>query len=143
MGPLIPLFWTSGDVCPGFQSHGGPLACVPNRLCTMDSSDSPLVPHLPTSQWPASQPVVFPTCYICSRGRMPGFDREACVNLYQAKSGVISFWVGGPKKKFLIFMSRQILWYLILGGWMVPRKMFQFEFMSSSKHKQPTNRETL
>ena len=21
--PLIPLFWTSGDICPGFQSQGG------------------------------------------------------------------------------------------------------------------------
>ena len=28
MRPLIPLFWTSGDVCPGFQSQGGSLACV-------------------------------------------------------------------------------------------------------------------
>ena len=28
MGPLIPLFWTSGDVFPGFQSQGGSLACV-------------------------------------------------------------------------------------------------------------------
>ena len=27
MGPLIPLFWTSGDVYPGFQSQGGSLAC--------------------------------------------------------------------------------------------------------------------
>ena len=27
MGPLIPLFRTSGDVCPGFQSQGG-LACM-------------------------------------------------------------------------------------------------------------------
>ena len=28
MGPLIPLFWISGDVCPGFQSQGGSLfAC--------------------------------------------------------------------------------------------------------------------
>ena len=26
MGPLIPIFWTSGDVFPGFQSQGGPLA---------------------------------------------------------------------------------------------------------------------
>ena len=26
MGSLIPLFWTSGDVCPGFQSQGGSLA---------------------------------------------------------------------------------------------------------------------
>ena len=23
MGPLISLFWTSGDVCPGFQSQSG------------------------------------------------------------------------------------------------------------------------
>ena len=23
LGPLIPLLWTSGDVCPGFQSQGG------------------------------------------------------------------------------------------------------------------------
>ena len=29
MGPLIPLFWTSGDVCPGFQSQGGSLAYFP------------------------------------------------------------------------------------------------------------------
>ena len=27
VGPLIPLFWTSGDVCPSFQSHGLYLAC--------------------------------------------------------------------------------------------------------------------
>ena len=26
MGPLIPLFWTSGDLYPGFQSQGGSLA---------------------------------------------------------------------------------------------------------------------
>ena len=23
VGPLVPLFWTSGDVCPGVQSSGG------------------------------------------------------------------------------------------------------------------------
>ena len=27
MGLLIPLFWTSGDVYPGFHSQGGSLAC--------------------------------------------------------------------------------------------------------------------
>ena len=27
VGPLIPPFWTSGDVCPGFQSQGGSLVC--------------------------------------------------------------------------------------------------------------------
>ena len=55
VGPLIPLFWTSGDVCPVFQSQGGSLAC---RLCclhAMDSSDSPLVQHLLTSCRPAWQ----------------------------------------------------------------------------------------
>ena len=25
MGPLIPMFWTFDDVCPGFQSQGGSL----------------------------------------------------------------------------------------------------------------------
>ena len=29
VGPLIPLFWTSGDVSPGFQSQGRSLACMP------------------------------------------------------------------------------------------------------------------
>ena len=28
MGPLIPLFWTSGYVCPGFQRQGISLICV-------------------------------------------------------------------------------------------------------------------
>ena len=37
MGPQIPMFWTSGDIFPGFQSQGGFLACVPHWLCTMDS----------------------------------------------------------------------------------------------------------
>ena len=33
MGPLIPLFWTSGDICPGFQSQGEPLAlCAPSPV---------------------------------------------------------------------------------------------------------------
>ena len=49
VGPLIPLIWTSDDICPGFQSHSGSLACVLFRLCAMDSSDSPLVRQLPTS----------------------------------------------------------------------------------------------
>ena len=31
--PLIPLFWTSGDVCPEFQSQGGSLAFVLSHLC--------------------------------------------------------------------------------------------------------------
>ena len=36
--PLRRLFWTSGDVCPGFQSQGGSLDCMLSRLRAMDSS---------------------------------------------------------------------------------------------------------
>ena len=76
VGPLIPLFWTSSDISPGFQSQGGSIACVLCHLHAMNSWDSPLVRHLPTSWRPAWRPVAFPTCYICSRGRILGFDQE-------------------------------------------------------------------
>ena len=33
MGPLIPLLWTSGDICPGFQSQGASLFCMLSCLC--------------------------------------------------------------------------------------------------------------
>ena len=49
MGPLIPLFWASGDVCPRFQSQGGSLVCVLSCQHAMESSDWPLVQHLLTS----------------------------------------------------------------------------------------------
>ena len=32
-GSLIPLFWTSGDICPGFQSQGG-FSCLHALLPT-------------------------------------------------------------------------------------------------------------
>ena len=32
VGPLVPLFWTSPDICPGFQSQGGSL-CMLSHLC--------------------------------------------------------------------------------------------------------------
>ena len=50
VGPLIPLFWTSGAVCPGFQSQGGYRLHTFFPACY--SSDSHLVWHLPTSWWP-------------------------------------------------------------------------------------------
>ena len=62
VGPLITLFWTSGDIYPGFQCQGGSLTCLLCHLHAMDSSDLPLVWHLLTSWQPAWQPVVFPTC---------------------------------------------------------------------------------
>ena len=45
-GPLIPQFWTSGDIYLWFQSQGGSLACVLPRLFVIDSLESPLARHL-------------------------------------------------------------------------------------------------
>ena len=46
MGPLIPLVWTSGDFCPGFQSQGGSLdmhasSPVHNKLFRLISGATP------------------------------------------------------------------------------------------------------
>ena len=41
--PLIPLFWTSGDICPKFQSQCGGITCMLPHLCAIDPSDSPVV----------------------------------------------------------------------------------------------------
>ena len=49
--PLIPMFWTFGDVCPRFQSQDWFLACLFHHLHAMDSSHSPLVPHRLISWW--------------------------------------------------------------------------------------------
>ena len=49
MGPLIPLFWTSGDICPGFENQGGPLSLFASLriLHGMVSLDSSLVAAKP------------------------------------------------------------------------------------------------
>ena len=63
-------------------------------------------------------------------------QRIFSLNLCQAKSPVISFWVGGwvsgragrwvvlRKNFWYEFKKSQIWCYPILGGWVVPRKMF-------------------
>ena len=76
MGPLIPLFWTSGDVCPGFQNEGG--------------GDPSLVCFLACAQWIPQVHLWCDACqslgghhgsrlcslHACSSGMMPEFDRE-------------------------------------------------------------------
>ena len=59
LGPLVPLFWISGDVSSGFQRQRG--FCF-LRFVQMNVvyRDPPLVLHLPTSWWPAWQPVTSP-----------------------------------------------------------------------------------
>ena len=62
LGPLVPLFWISGDVSSGFQSQSGfCLICFfaeANVMCI--PWDPPLVLHVLTSWWPAAQPVTSP-----------------------------------------------------------------------------------
>ena len=48
MGPLILLFWTSGDIRL-FQSQGASLAFCASLPCAMDCLDSPLVRDVLTS----------------------------------------------------------------------------------------------
>ena len=59
VGFLIVLFWTSGDVCPGFRSQVGSLIFMLSYLCAMDSSDSRVLTSL--------QPILFDphTCRSC------------------------------------------------------------------------------
>ena len=59
VGPLIPLFWTSSDICPWFQSQGRSLSCVLPHLCVMILLDSFLDQHLLTSWHGAWQAGLF------------------------------------------------------------------------------------
>ena len=70
--PLIPLFWTSGDVCPGFQSQGG-VTCTLSCLCTI-----PYIHLWCDTCWPLDSHHGGPSHSLhvdLCRGRMPGFER--------------------------------------------------------------------
>ena len=62
LGPLVPLFWISGDVSSGFQSQSG--FCLINFFAEANVMytfrDSSLVLHVLTSWSPAAQPVTSP-----------------------------------------------------------------------------------
>ena len=68
---LIPLFWTSGDVCPHLCAF---------HLYAADSSDSPLVWHLLTSWWSVWQPSLFYPCTYTHTLALLGLEcRIGCV----------------------------------------------------------------
>ena len=73
VGPLIPLFWTSGDVCPGFQSQGGSLVCMLPCLHTTDASDSQVSGVTPADLLVASKAA---NCVSNMRVAEVGFDQE-------------------------------------------------------------------
>ena len=78
------LFWTSCVLPHGFQIQSGYLACTLSCLhAVILKVTSGATPAFSTnrgvhciSMYTAWQPVMFPTCHICNRGRLPGFDRE-------------------------------------------------------------------
>ena len=50
MGPLIPLFLNSGDVCPEFQSQDGSLLWINQKLIRLTGPSSQLLVHLSSHQ---------------------------------------------------------------------------------------------
>ena len=78
------LFWTSCVLPHGFQIQSGYLACTLSCLhAVILKVTSGVTPAFSTnrgvhciSMYMAWQLVTFPTCHICNRGRLPGFDRE-------------------------------------------------------------------
>ena len=60
MGPLLPLFWISGDVSSGLQSQSGwPYLYLAKAYTMYILRDSPVL-HLLISWWPAWWPVTVP-----------------------------------------------------------------------------------
>ena len=78
------LFWTSCVLPHGFQIQSGYLACT--LSCLHDvilKVTSGVTPAFSTNRgvhcksvYMAWWPVTFPTCHVCNRGRLPGFDWE-------------------------------------------------------------------
>ena len=78
------LFWTSCVLPHGFQIQSGYLACTLSCLhAVILKVTSGVTPAFSTNRgvhcisvYMAWRPVTFPTCHVCNRGRLPGFDRE-------------------------------------------------------------------
>ena len=78
------LFWTSCVLPHGFQIQSGYLACTLSCLhAVILKVTSGATPAFSTNRgvhcisvYMAWQLITFPTCHVCNRGRLPGFDRE-------------------------------------------------------------------
>ena len=126
------LFWTSCVLPHGFQIQSGYLACTLSCLhAVILKVTSGVTPAFSTNRgvhcinmYTAWQPVMFPTCHVCNRGRLPGFDRETsrtvsrralhsaaatalgCLSLFliprllQCRALLMYFGYDGTEKKF-------------------------------------------
>ena len=111
------LFWTSCVLPHGFQIQSGYLACTLSCFhAVILKVMSGVTPAFSTNRgahcisvYMAWQPVTFPTCHICNRGRLPGFDRETSRTvsrraLHSAtatgffKQLMLKLWMAGPKE---------------------------------------------
>ena len=88
------LFWTSCVLPHGFQIQSGYLACTLSYLhAVILKVTSGVTPAFSTNRgvhcisvYTAWQPVTFPTCHVCNRGRLLGFDRETSRTVRQTCS---------------------------------------------------------
>ena len=112
MGPLIPLFWSSGDISSRFPSQSGqPYSHLAEAYVLHVLWDSPLVWHLPTSWWPAWQ-------LSCS---LPHTCKQALVGLktriYCAVDECSTEWAMSARLlvSFVIFITRdsQVWWKML------------------------------
>ena len=90
---MISLFWTSGDICPGFQSQGGSLTCILPCLHKMYSSDSPLVCHLLTSSQPTLQISLFVHVLVQALVGVRGTVYALTNNLFRFYLSFYDFWI--------------------------------------------------
>ena len=79
-----PFFGATDCSCYGFQIQSGYLACTLSCLhAVILKVTSGVTPAFSTNRgvhcisvYTAWRPVTFPTCHVCNRGRLPGFDQE-------------------------------------------------------------------
>ena len=125
MEPQIPMCLTSSDIHPRIQNWGGSLSCLLHRLCSMDSSNSPLH-HRLTSLWPACHQILLIPLHV-----------YMYINIFR---GLMSFY-GATDTPVLDFWWC-ILWFsnpewsdlFALGGGVPQDSQFPLPFRPWSQH---------
>ena len=125
------LFWTLCVLPHGFQIQSGYLACTLSCLHAVTLKvTSGTTPAFSTnrgvhciSMHTAWQPVTFPTCHVCNRGRLLGFDWETSrtVSRRALHSATATGWMAKlhcnciyylQKAILILFISQSVIIYL-------------------------------
>ena len=115
VGPLIPLFWTSGDVSPGFESKGGSLACV---LCCLHAMNSEIHLWYDTcwpldgqhSSWSHSLHA-WVWLFLVGVGRLINLDITCNGHHMEGSSIWTSQWSSKTFKIFIKYVFNQYQWH--------------------------------